>query len=160
MQWFGESEVSPKERDDAGFGLHTPKDRRSTGQNCHCEDMARFDCNQALRVEKPLPQRIEVNHRRNRDDRAATAADQRQHDTWIERMFRDAMSQRKARHGGGHCKENKCPEAEERVSGEAENGDHERDRERRPSQSGEEGQAETRTALMNLQERGDPGHDR
>lgn len=75
-------------------GLRALKDHRSTGQNRPCDDATRFDGNQGLRVEKPLPQRIEVDHRRNRDDRAAAAADQRQHDTRIERMFGDAMGQR------------------------------------------------------------------
>ncbi len=67
----------------------------------------------------------------------------RQHDTRIERMFRDAMGQRVTRHGGGHRKEAERPEAEEGVPSEAENGDHERDGCSSPRQPGEEGQAET-----------------
>lgn len=60
-----------------GPGLRAPKDRRSTGQNRPCDDTTRFDGNQVLLLEKPLPQRIEVDHRRNRHDRAAAAAEKR-----------------------------------------------------------------------------------
>ena len=75
-------------------------------------------------------------------------------------MFRDAMGQRVTRHCGGHRKEAERAEAKEGVPSKAENGSDERDGDRRPRQAGKEGQAETGTATMNLQKRGDPGHDR
>lgn len=143
-----------------GLGLRSAKDRRCADFHPACDKSAGDVRNRGLPVEKPLAQGIEVDHRRNGNNRAAAAAEKRQQDTRVERMFREAMGQRVTRQGGGHRKEAERQKAEERVPSKAENGNDERDGERRPRQAGKEGQAKTGTATMNLQERGDPGHDR
>jgi len=160
MQGFERSEVLPRDRDVPGPRPSTPQGPPQHGSEPPLRRHYEVRPHLSLPVEKPLAQGIEVDHRRNGNDSAAAAADQRQHDTWIERMFRDAMGQCVTRHGGGHRKETERPEAKEGVQSKAENGNDERDGERRPRQAGKERQAETGTATMNLQERGDPGHDR
>ena len=106
----GWSMVMREERDGTGFGLRSPKDRRSADLHRACDQLIRDERNRGLRVEKPLAQGIEVDHRRNGDDRAAAAAEERQQDTRVERMFRDTTGQRVTRHGGGHRKEAERPE--------------------------------------------------
>ncbi len=125
-----------EEREGPGFGLRSPKNRCSADFHRACDQSTEDGRDQRLPVEKPLTRSIEVDHRRNRDDRPAAAAEKRQHDTRVERMFRDAMGQRIARHGGGYRKETKRPETQERVPSKAENGNDERDGEHRPRQSG------------------------
>jgi len=92
-----------------GFELRLPKGSRSAEPRRGRDQSTGDGRNQGLPVEKPFPQGIKVDHRRNRDDRAAAAAPKCQDDAWVERMFGDAMGQRVARHGGGHRKETERP---------------------------------------------------
>jgi len=114
----------------------------------------------ASRLENAVAKRVQIDDCRYRDHGTTGSTQKRQHNARIEGVFCDTMSQRIPRHPSRHSEQAERCKAKERVPRKSQNGDDQPDGNDCPDHPCKEGQPETGTAILNLHESGNTGHDR
>lgn len=112
------------------------------------------------RLENAVTKRVQIDNCDYRDHGTTGTTQKRQHNARIEGVFCDAMSQRIARYCGRKSEQPERCKAKERVPRKSQDSDDQSDGNDRPNHTSKEGQPETGSAILNLHESGNTGHDR